>query len=75
MAGKVPHVTAAVVRRKLARDGWYLYREGRRHSIFRHPTKPGQVPLSRHQREIIKDGTMKSILEQAGLTREEFERL
>jgi predicted RNA binding protein YcfA (HicA-like mRNA interferase family) len=72
---KLPRATAAEVRRKLAHDGWYLFREGGRHSIFRHPTKPGQVPVSRHQTEMIKGGTMKSILEQAGLTPEEFERL
>jgi predicted RNA binding protein YcfA (HicA-like mRNA interferase family) len=41
MAGRLPRVTAAKMMRKLARDGWVLAREGARHTVLRHPTKPG----------------------------------
>jgi predicted RNA binding protein YcfA (HicA-like mRNA interferase family) len=75
MAGNLPHATAAEIRRKLARAGWYLYREGASHSLLRHPTKHGQVAVSRHRTEIIKAKTLQSILKQAGLTPEEFQRL
>ncbi|HEY7065736.1 MAG TPA: type II toxin-antitoxin system HicA family toxin [Chloroflexota bacterium] len=75
MPGPLPHATAAEVRRKLARDGWYVSREGASHSIFRHPTKRGRVEVSRHMTEIIKPKTMRSILQQAGLTVEDFQRL
>jgi mRNA interferase HicA len=75
MARPLPHVTAAEVRRKLARDGWYVSREGASHTVFRHPTKPGRVEVSRHITEIIKPKTMRSILQQAGLTAQDFQRL
>jgi predicted RNA binding protein YcfA (HicA-like mRNA interferase family) len=75
MAAPLPRVTAAEVRRKLARDGWYISREGASHSVFRHPTKSGRVEVSRHMTEIIKPKTIRSILNQAGLTTEEFQRL
>ncbi|MFV0180291.1 type II toxin-antitoxin system HicA family toxin [Empedobacter falsenii] len=32
----------------LKKDGWYLEREGRRHSLYVHPTKEGTVVVPRH---------------------------
>jgi predicted RNA binding protein YcfA (HicA-like mRNA interferase family) len=72
---KLPRATARMLRRKLERAGWYIHHEGGRHSIYAHPTKPGAIPVSRHMTEIIAPGTMKSILDQAGISPEEFERL
>lgn len=53
--------------RVLKKDGWYLYREGRNHSMYRHNTKEGTVILPRHPSAELKKGTEQSILKQAGL--------
>ena len=40
-----------------------------------HPVRPGRVTVPVHSGEIIKPSILKSILEQAGLTVEEFVEL
>lgn len=72
---RLPRVTASEVRRKLARDGWVVDREGGSHTTFVHPTKPGHVQVSRHMRELVKEKTLRSILQQAGLSAEAFQKL
>lgn len=51
----------------LKKDGWFLHRNGKRHDLYRHPTKNGQIPISRHKSQELKKGTEKSILKDAGL--------
>lgn len=51
----------------LKKDGWYLEREGGRHSLYVHPTKEGTVVIPRHPSSELKKGTEQSILKQAGL--------
>jgi mRNA interferase HicA len=75
MAGRLPRVTAAEMMRKLARDGWRLSREGARHTILRHPTKPGSVAVPRHPSLLLTPGTTRAILRDAGLTYDELEKL
>lgn len=48
-------------------DGWYLYKHGKRHDLYRHPSKPGQIPIPRHSSQELKKGTENSILKDAGL--------
>ncbi|MDT0648596.1 type II toxin-antitoxin system HicA family toxin [Autumnicola edwardsiae] len=52
----------------LMRDGWYLHRNGKKHDLYRHPTKKGQIPLPRHRSQELKKGTERSILKDAGLS-------
>lgn len=50
----------------LKKDGWeYAYATGS-HCQFRHPDKPGKVTVP-HPKNYIPIGTVKSILEQAGI--------
>lgn len=51
----------------LKKDGWYLYRNGKKHDLYRHPTKTGQIPIPRHRSQELKTGTEKSILKDAGI--------
>ncbi len=75
MSERLPRVTAAALRRAQARDGWFVTREGRRHTILGHPAKPGIVPVPRHAGAVLKPGTLTDILDQAGLTPEQFRDL
>ena len=47
--------------------GWYLKRTSGSHQIYKHPTKPGTVVIAYHGSKDIPEGTLKSILKQAGL--------
>ncbi|RKS00400.1 type II toxin-antitoxin system HicA family toxin [Flavobacterium sp. 102] len=51
----------------LKKDGWELYQHGKRHDLYRHPTKDGQIPVPRHQSAEVATGTLNQILKQAGL--------
>ncbi|UDE99477.1 type II toxin-antitoxin system HicA family toxin [Acinetobacter pittii] len=47
-------------------DGWYLVRVKGSHHHFKHPTKGGLVTIP-HPKKDLPNGTVKSILKQAGL--------
>ncbi|ASO70619.1 MULTISPECIES: type II toxin-antitoxin system HicA family toxin [Acinetobacter calcoaceticus/baumannii complex] len=47
-------------------DGWYEVRVSGSHHHFKHPTKKGLVTIS-HPKKDLPNGTVKSILKQAGL--------
>jgi predicted RNA binding protein YcfA (HicA-like mRNA interferase family) len=51
----------------IEQDGWYWKRSSGSHQIYRHPTKPGIVVVAYHGTKDIPEGTVKSILKQAGL--------
>ena len=72
---KLPRVNAAQVLRALARDGWYESRQSGSHKILRHATKPGIVVVAYHVGDILRPKTLQSIIEDAGLTVEQFGRL
>jgi predicted RNA binding protein YcfA (HicA-like mRNA interferase family) len=48
-------------------DGWFLKRISGSHRIYKHPTKPGTVVIAYHGAKDVPEGTLKSILKQAGL--------
>lgn len=75
MAQKLSRLTVAVVRRALFRGGWQLKRQGAAHELLTHRDKGGRVTLSRHLTETLKPKTLQSILDQAGLTIDEFREL
>jgi len=68
---RLPRITGAEVVRKLARDGWFIERQGK-HPQFRHATKPGTIPVPFHAGQIVKPGTLRNIILHAGLTVEQF---
>ena len=47
-------------------DGWQLHRTKGSHHHFKHPTKKGLVTIP-HPKKELPQGTVKSILKQAGL--------
>ncbi|NAR50101.1 addiction module toxin, HicA family [Acinetobacter haemolyticus] len=47
-------------------DGWYEVRVTGSHHHFKHPTKKGLVTIP-HPKKDLPNGTLKSILKQAGL--------
>ena len=51
----------------LKKDGWYIFREGGKHTLYVHPTKGGTVIVPRHPSAELKKGTEQSILKQAWL--------
>ena len=61
--------------RALGRAGWLPRpsHPGKGHYVLVHRTRPGVVAVPRHPQ--VKKGTFRSILRQAGLTLDEFERL
>jgi predicted RNA binding protein YcfA (HicA-like mRNA interferase family) len=53
----------------IEQDGWFLKRSSGSHHIYKHPSKPGTVVVAYHGAKDLPEGTVKSILRQAGLDR------
>jgi len=53
--------------RVIQRDGWYLVRTRGSHRQYKHPVKPGLVTIPGRAGDDLALGTLKSILQQAGL--------
>lgn len=51
----------------LRKDGWFLYKNGANHDLYRHPTKQNQLTIPRHGSKEMANGTLNSILKAAGL--------
>jgi len=49
------------------KDGWRLVSQEGSHRQFKHPVKPGRVTIAGHPSKEAAPGTLKSILNQAGL--------
>lgn len=52
--------------KEIEADGWYLDRIRGSHHIFKHPTKPHNVPVP-HPKKDLPIGTINSIRKLAGL--------
>ena len=52
--------------RLVEREGWVLRRVRGSHHQFRHPAKPGLVTIP-HPKKDVPQGTVRSILRQAGI--------
>jgi predicted RNA binding protein YcfA (HicA-like mRNA interferase family) len=74
MTGRLPVVTGRQLLRALERDGWTVARTGD-HLTLVHPTKGGIVPVPNHPRQEVDRGTLRSILQAAGLTPERLRDL
>jgi len=51
----------------LEKDGWFWKRTSGSHRVYKHPSKSGTVIVAYHGAKDIPEGTLKSILKQAGL--------
>lgn len=75
MSPKAPRVTATETVRALHRDGWYDDHQRGSHLYLLHPTKRNRVTVPMHKGKILKPATLAGILDDAGLTVDEFRRL
>ena len=48
-------------------DGWYQVAQKGSHRQLKHPEKPGRVTVAGHPSQEMDQGTLNSILKQAGL--------
>ncbi len=71
---RLPVCTPTDVIRVLNRVGFYLDHSTGSHRFFRHPDRARIVTVPFHRRD-LKRATLKSILEQAGLSTDEFIKL
>jgi len=74
MPGRLPQVTAEQVRRALLRAGWYEVRRAGSHVQLRRDDRPEDVTLAMH-RDDVPPGTLRSVMRQAGLTREQLREI
>lgn len=76
MKPRMPRLTGKQVEKAFIRAGWCLHHSRGSHFYYRHPDYPEkQITLPIHAGEVIPQKTLKSILEQAGLSLEEFMKL
>lgn len=73
--GRLPRVTVAEVQPALLRAGWLLKREGGNHQILTHRDPGGRVVIPRHATQTLKPKTLRSILDQASMTVDDFRHL
>ena len=66
----MPRVTAQEAERAIMRDGWYVDSSRGSHRQYRHPLKGGYVTIAHHRAVTLDLKTVKSIIDQAGLTLE-----
>jgi len=71
---RLPVCKPAEVIRALLRAGFFLDHSTGSHRYFRHPARSGIVTVPFHRKD-LKRGTLKSILDQAGLSADEFLKL
>jgi predicted RNA binding protein YcfA (HicA-like mRNA interferase family) len=73
MTRRLPSLRAAQVMRALERAGLVQVRSKGSHRVFQHPTDPARRAIvSDHRGKDIPHGTLRSIIDQAGLTVDEF---
>lgn len=70
VGGPLRHVKVRDVVKLIEQDGWEQVRQTGSHRHYRHPAKPGTVTVPGHRRDDLHPKTQKSILRQAGLTRD-----
>ena len=76
MSPRLPRVTPAELLRALRRAGWQEFRQTGSHCHLTHPEKPGRiVTVAVHAGQTVPVGTLKAILDQAGLTANELRDL
>lgn len=68
----MPRVSAREAQRAIERDGWVWNGGTGSHRQFGHPTKRGRVTIAFHGPATTKPDTLKRIIQQAGLTIQDF---
>jgi predicted RNA binding protein YcfA (HicA-like mRNA interferase family) len=71
--GRLPVVSGAQLVRALEKAGWEVARQRGSHVRLRHPERRAQLTVPLHRE--LKRGTLRGILADAGIEREELRRL
>jgi predicted RNA binding protein YcfA (HicA-like mRNA interferase family) len=71
---KLPPVKPKRLARVLEKKGWELNRVTGSHHIFEHPSTRATISVPIHNRD-MKTGTLNRILKDAGISRDELQRL
>ena len=75
MSRRPPAVKPKEVLRALSKAGFFVHHTSGSHYVLKHPDKPHlRVTVPYHNRD-LKRGTLASIIDQAGLSTEEFVEL
>jgi predicted RNA binding protein YcfA (HicA-like mRNA interferase family) len=75
MSGRLPAIKPKKVLRALGRAGFFIHHTSGSHHVLKHPGKPHlRVTAPLHNKD-LKRRTHASIIEQAGLTNDEFRDL
>ncbi len=76
MGERLPRVTAAEALRALRRAGWQELRQTGSHVQLRHPAFPNRrVTVAVHAGTILHPKTLRSMIDQAGLSVDQFREL
>lgn len=68
MVERLPRITAMSLLAALRRAGWEVTRQRGSHARLQHPDHLQGVTVSIHAGQIVKPGTLRSILDQAEIT-------
>ncbi len=76
MSKRLPRITSTEALKALRKAGWYSVRQKGSHIILKNDNNPkSRVIVPMHPGDVLLPKTMASILEQAGLTVDEFKNL
>jgi predicted RNA binding protein YcfA (HicA-like mRNA interferase family) len=76
MSPRAPRLTGKQIERAMLKAGWHLHHAKGAHFYYRHYQHPGkQITIPIHAGEIVPQRTLRSILEQADLTMDDFIKL
>ena len=75
MSERMPRITGRQAKAAIKRDGWFEVRQQGGHRHVARSAKPGVVTVPMHAGKILDVRVLKSIIEQAGLTVDEFKGL
>ncbi|MDP8922356.1 MAG: type II toxin-antitoxin system HicA family toxin [Chloroflexota bacterium] len=72
---RLPRITARELLRALRRDGWSVTKVGGSHHRLEHPNRRQKITVSVHAGAIVKPGTLRDILDDAGMTADRLREL
>lgn len=75
MSPKLPALTGAELIAILEQQGWYVARVKGSHHVMRHPEILDAIPVPVHGKTPLRRGTLVGILRNAGIDRDELQRL
>lgn len=68
MSGTLPQISGPRLMRALERAGWYIARQDGGHAPRKRPGRPGVVTVGTHGSKPVPPGTLRRILDDAGIT-------